>query len=263
LLCALSQDIVKSKIDLVLFSPAIFDPSLCAKTGRGLGNVIATNGIYLDNDGGGMSHQQFAALFPTLRFIIYNSFNSTEKNPRYRVHIPTTGFMTKEAYEAITREIIRRVWQAGYEQHGFDLSKLHAASLFYRPSKAKGGSGFFHDYAGADREALDPEKWLESIEVEEETIDEPQVKSPACPRTERQQVRIDRATQQWRADATTTTRHHKTFFRFGCRLAHAGCSEQEIKDYLHAEAAFACDPNKRRTKIEDVIRSLVQYRLLN
>ena len=56
-----------------LISPSIFDPSLSDETSRGLANIRAIWGIWLDNDGGDLTHQEFARLFPRLRMVITNS----------------------------------------------------------------------------------------------------------------------------------------------------------------------------------------------
>ena len=55
-----------------LISPAIFDPSLSEETSRGLANIRAIWGIWLDNDGGDLTHEEFARLFPRLRMVIVN-----------------------------------------------------------------------------------------------------------------------------------------------------------------------------------------------
>ena len=60
-----------------LISPSIFDPSLSEDTSRGLANIRAIWGIWLDNDGGDLTHEEFARLFPRLRMVIFNSYSST------------------------------------------------------------------------------------------------------------------------------------------------------------------------------------------
>jgi len=74
-----------------LISPAIFDPSLSDETCRGLANIRAIWGIWLDNDGGDLRHEEFARLFPRLRMVIVNSYSSTREKPRWRVFIPGAG----------------------------------------------------------------------------------------------------------------------------------------------------------------------------
>src|SRR5262249_9658065 len=90
-----------------LISPAIFDPSLSEETSRGLANVGAIWGIWLDNDGGDLSHEEFARLFPRLRMVITNSYSSVREKPRWRVFIPTAVAMPIAAHRAISEQIMR------------------------------------------------------------------------------------------------------------------------------------------------------------
>ena len=158
-----------------LISPAIFDPALSAETSRGLDNVRAVWGIWLDNDGGDLGHEAFARLFPRLRMVICNSYSSTPQAPRWRVFIPTTCAMSLAAYRAIAGQIMLTLNRAGYWsdrqladnprirsrlRHGFDMSKLVPSSLFYLPCQAKRPEGsFFVDHDDARRAPLDPFAW--------------------------------------------------------------------------------------------------------
>ena len=158
-----------------LISPSIFDQSLSEDTSRGLVNIRAIQGIWLDNDGGDLTHQEFARLFPRLRMVICNSFSSTSEEPRWRVFIPTTVAMPIAAYKAIGEQIMRTVNRAGYwspeqlatdtriksrKHHGFDLGKLTPSSLFYLPAQAQDPlNSFFIDHNSASRQPLDPYVW--------------------------------------------------------------------------------------------------------
>jgi hypothetical protein len=160
-----------------LISPAIFDPALSDETCRGLANIRAIWGIWLDNDGGDLSHEEFAQLFPRLRMVIINSYSSTPTAPRWRVFIPTTIAMPIAAYRAITEQIMRTVNRAGYwskkqletneriksrKRHGFDMGKLTPSSLFYLPCQAENPvDSFFIDFNSPDRAPLDPYGWAE------------------------------------------------------------------------------------------------------
>ncbi|MBP1180941.1 hypothetical protein [Methylobacterium sp. PvR107] len=73
-----------------MFSPAHFDPSKAADNGRGLDNIVHLRGIWLDNDGGDLTHAAFADLFPYLRIVVWNTASSTAAAPRWRAFIPTT-----------------------------------------------------------------------------------------------------------------------------------------------------------------------------
>jgi hypothetical protein len=160
-----------------LISPAIFDPTLSDETKRGLENIRAIWGIWLDNDGGDLTFREFARLFPRLRMVIVNSYSSTREKPRWRVFIPTTIAMPIAAHRAIIEQIMQTVNRAGYwsqkqldtnpriksrEHHGFDMSKLTPSSLFYLPCQAKNPSdSFFMDFNDGNRAPLDPYLWAE------------------------------------------------------------------------------------------------------
>jgi hypothetical protein len=158
-----------------LISPSIFDPSLSDDTSRGLANIRAIQGIWLDNDGGDLSHQEFARLFPRVRMVITNSYSSTAQEPRWRVFIPTTIAMPIAAYKAIGEQIMRTVNRAGFwaqkqldadpriksrKTHGFDMGKLTPSSLFYLPCQAQNPrDSFFIDHNSTSRQPLDPYEW--------------------------------------------------------------------------------------------------------
>ena len=190
---------VPSKDQNGLISPAIFDPVLTGETKRGLANIRAIWGIWLDNDGGDLSPQQFARMFPRLRMAIFNSYSSTCQIPRWRAFIPTTIAMPIAAYRAIAGQIMRTVNDAGYwskeqltdnrriksgRHHGFDMSKLTPSSLFYLPVQASDpGDSFFLDYNEARRLPLDPYAWADYASnhamPEPEQIVAPVVELPA------------------------------------------------------------------------------------
>jgi hypothetical protein len=169
---------LSSKEDSGLISPAIFDPALSAETKRGLDNIRAIWGIWLDNDGGDLNPDQFARMFPRLRVVICNSYSSTRQKPRWRVFIPTTLAMSVRAYRAIVSQIMLTVNEAGFwsrkqledgrqrkssKHHGFDMSKLVPCSLFYLPCQARDpADSFFVDYNDERRSPLDPYVWAKT-----------------------------------------------------------------------------------------------------
>jgi hypothetical protein len=156
-----------------LISPAIFDPSLSDETKRGLENIRAVWGIWLDNDGGDLTHKEFARLFPRLRMVIFNSYSSTREQPRWRVFIPTTVAMPIAAHTC--ELIMRTVNRAGYwskkqletndriksrRHHGFDMGKLTPSSLFYLPCQAQNpADSFFAEHNSPSRTPLDTYLW--------------------------------------------------------------------------------------------------------
>ena len=178
LLGDLHQQKTTSKEDNVLLSPAHFDPD---KPGtekyRGLANITHVRGIWMDNDGGDLTHHEFARLFPSLRVVVWNTHSSTPAKPRWRAFIPTTYAMSVEVHRCIMKQIVQALRTAGYLSqkdlakgtakkaylcHGFDTSKFNAASLFYGPCQAAHPNGsFFHDYQGGKRGPLDLCMWLD------------------------------------------------------------------------------------------------------
>lgn len=170
------------KNDNFVFSPAHLVPEIPGvDTGRGLANISHLRGIWLDNDGGDLSHVEFAALFPLLRIVVRNTFSSTQAQPRWRAFIPTTLAMDIHVHRLIMRQIHNTLNKAGYwsrEQlkrgsrrksnlcHGFDVGKFNAASMFYLPCQVEQKiNSFFVDYDGEGRHAINPREWIENCEV--------------------------------------------------------------------------------------------------
>jgi hypothetical protein len=145
----------------ILVSPARFSPTKASETRRGLANIESIYGVWLDNDGGGISHQEFRAIFPALRMACFPTFTGGD---RYRVFIPTTQPMTVEVDKNIKRMLIAALHRHGFTDkvagegqrpHGFDMSKITPSSLFYIPCRRPGQVTWFADYAGDE---LDPAK---------------------------------------------------------------------------------------------------------
>jgi hypothetical protein len=170
---------VVAKENSGLFSPAHFDPAKAAETSRGLDNITHVRGIWFDNDGGDLSPNVFADLFPYLRVVVWNTSSSTAEKPRWRAFIPTTCAMSMDVHRLLMTQFETVLNRAGYWSkkqlakkpgiksqrcHGFDESKFNAASLFYLPSQAKDPKdSFFRDCAEDDpkRGPLDVHQWIE------------------------------------------------------------------------------------------------------
>ena len=97
-----------------MIAPADFDPDASDETTRGLDNVRHIRGIWLDNDGGDLTYQEFAKLFPHLRMAIWNTYSHTSANPRWRVFIPTTLAMSVDIHKMIMRQIESVLNEKGY-----------------------------------------------------------------------------------------------------------------------------------------------------
>lgn len=289
---------IACKEDAGLLSPAYFDPSM-AETGRGLANVRVLRGIFLDNDGGHLSHAEFARLLPRLRIVVWNTYSSTPEKPRWRAFIPTTHATSKRIHDLILEQIFRALNDGGYwseEQlrknsriknprtHGFDLSKLNAASLFYLPAQAKHPEGsFFVDYGENDarRGPISPSKWVKRSIVHQKVEPEPakarteskaQV-APKCPDEGLERLRAaltkagkpkaaehrrDVAIQEWQEVARQPGVGHSEFFRLGAALKRAGLDPAEVEQTLSEQAWFARHPSERRSQIADIVRSLAK-----
>lgn len=170
---------VVAKEEAGVFAPAHFDPAKAAETGRGLDNVTHLRGIWLDNDGGDLTHAAFADLFPYLRIVVWNTASSTAAAPRWRAFIPTSLAMSLDVHALIMAQIERVLNKAGYwgkrqlekrsgikerRCHGFDESKFNGASLFYLPCQAKDPAhSFFVDYGEGDpnRAPLNLYAWID------------------------------------------------------------------------------------------------------
>jgi hypothetical protein len=139
------QQAVADKTSNAMLCPAVFLPD----TGRALKNIVEVGGgLWLDNDTGHFSPEQFAELFPGLQFIAFNTFSTTIDRPKYRLVIATDASMDADCYSAAMHEFIRRIAEIDSE-HGFDLAPTHAAALFYLPCQAASGYSFFIVQPGA------------------------------------------------------------------------------------------------------------------
>jgi hypothetical protein len=147
------QQNIATKETNAMLCPAVFLPD----KGRALQNVIeVAGGLWLDNDTGHFSPEQFAELFPDLHFVALNTFSTTKDKPKYRLVIPTDDSMDADCYSAAVHEFIRRIENVDHD-HGFDPVPTHAAALFYLPCQAASGYSFFTVQPG---DVLDIEKWL-------------------------------------------------------------------------------------------------------
>jgi hypothetical protein len=189
-LMALHRRVLDTKEESGLFSPAHFDPDLADETCRGLDNVRHVRGIWLDNDGGDLRHDEFVRFFPFLRVVIWNTYSHTPEQPRWRAFIPTTHAMSKDVHSLMMAQIQKVLNDKGYwskkqletnprikscQTHGFDLSKFNAASLFYLPCQAKNPEdSFFLDHNDKGRGPLDVCQWIENRIVDLRPKDEPE-----------------------------------------------------------------------------------------
>ena len=74
----------KSKEDLYLFSPAIFDPNRSTEKNRGKENILYLRHIVLDFENGELQPETLPKLFPDLQMVVTNTFSHTSDKPRFR-----------------------------------------------------------------------------------------------------------------------------------------------------------------------------------
>ena len=86
--------------------------------------------------------------------------------------------MNGQQYKVITGELVKTIIAAGFyekkaqgQQHGLDMTKLNAVSLFYLPCQPKDPSGaYFKVFKGNGREPLIVQEWIEKYIAEEEAL---------------------------------------------------------------------------------------------
>ncbi|PPQ35825.1 hypothetical protein [Rhodoblastus acidophilus] len=297
----LHERVVLAKDESGLISPSRFNPDAAADTKRGLANVEYVNGIWLDNDGGDLGVEKFVEFFPHLRMVIWNTYSHTPAKPRWRVFIPTSMALSLDAHRLIMHRIMKVLNENGYwlkEQrekdhrikngrlHGFDRSKLNAASLFFLPCQAKNpGDSFFHDFNDDSRGPLDVVRWLDDCiailrdpepeperEAEPEAVIAGPIPAPSggvvcaqliavqqkllAERTANPARIIDAAVAEWRQ--TSRGHGHEGFFRLARTLHWAGITGFDLQQKLREEAAYAYSPNDRRAEINGIVRKLDQ-----
>lgn len=278
---SLHRRTVLRKEDSGLISPAHFDPSMSDATARGLANVRQVRGIWLDNDGGDLTPDKFAALFPALRIACWNTFSSTAERPRWRAFIPTTQAMSRKVHGLVFRQIVKVLNANGYWskqeiadrprlrsrlEHGFDAATMTASALFYLPCQAaESAASFFQDFAGAKRRPLEPVLWIKRAIVaptrEAPTqVTEIPVTRPAGHRiTLRSRTEDDAAREaidRWRSSCRASGVGHGEFFKLAIGLRKAGYDDHELEAALREQAALARHPTERRLEIPRLIRSI-------
>lgn len=290
---AIHQTRLDMKEEAGLISPAHFDPEMDERTSRGLKNVRHLRGIWLDNDGGDLTPEQFALLMPRQRVVAWNTFSSTPDRPRWRAFIPTTEAMSKEAHGLVLGEILYRLNRAGYWTpdeltarprvmkrltHGFDLSKLTASSLFYLPSQAAHPKGsFFCDFTGDERSPLEPANWIKWAvehgigEAPDRPVADPNESSalscgggsaklrvvrPASANAGVSESKRAAAINGWRSAGQGIGAGNRAFYSLAVALKRAGLNGRALADTLYDEAVYAEHASERRRDIPRIIRRL-------
>jgi hypothetical protein len=259
---------VASKEDALLISPSLFKP-----VGRKYEQIVSTLNIWLDFDEGDLLPDDFAKLFPRLKFVIFNSYHHRTDRPRFRVVLFTSTPLTIEAYEMVYKLIRAKLKEAGYatpatkqalvrgKQSGLDWSKHVATSLFYLPAQAEvAEESFFQAYDDDEREAIDVLSWLKNYHEPVVVDDAPDIADPADNDAEAAPQPINEANRQ-AATSHWRTCHKNTgnseWFAFAWSLACANVPLPDIERTLHVELAHA--PKKYQRKLRSQIKTIVAF----
>ena len=253
-------------------------PGMASETSRGLANIRAIWGIWLDCDGGDLRPDEFAAMFPHLTMVMYNSASSTKEAPRWRAVIPTTCAMTIDVHRDILMQLMKALNHRGYyskkqlekraqrglggKLHGFDLSKFAACSLFYLPVQAAAGrdASFFLTFDGGKRQAINPYEWIDRTIIDHRPQPEPEpvqmvrqlMPATDCPRLQTD-ARVDRRGRGREGEGQSgsapvssdreVAQHARSdgndaFLRLGRDLERTGMSLADIDATLWQEAGY-------------------------
>ena len=276
------HDRIAPKDRAFLWSPAEFDPDMASETSRGLANIKALWGIWLDCDGGDLQPHDFAAMFPHLTMVMYNSASSTKAAPRWRAVIPTTCAMTIDVHRDILMQLMKVLSRRGYyskkqlekraqrglsgKLHGFDPSKFAACSLFYLPVQAAAGraASFFMTFDSCKRQAINPYEWIDKTIIDHRPQPKPEpvhtmrqpMPATACPRLRQMRELIaeeeaDKAeTYRVQCQSSAIERWRSApakggndaFLRLARDLERAGMSLADIGTTLWQEASYLWAP---------------------
>ena len=271
LLADMQTDVIADKEDRCLISPGVYDPRLSPNTKKGLANLVSMSGIWLDNDGGDLAPHTFAKML-RVPLVIFNSFNATKANPRWRVWIPTSHLITADVHREIIAQICkmligRKFYGKRYidkvrkndpdradriKHHGFDESKFTPASSFYLPSQAKAGpdASFFLDF-NWQNDLLNPYHWVaRSInDHREPTIVKPPVARSEGPQTD-DGAKVNTAIANWRTHGQGDG--NSGFFKLAVAFRHAGLGWFEAEPKLRYEAVFSHGSRSTADRLRDL-----------
>ena len=251
-----AQQSYTSKEDNLLISGAIFDPDADTETNKGLNNVLVCSSMWLDFDGGELSHNDLSMILSDICHISFNSFNNgTNGQLRYRCFIPLKTPVTAKQYHVlwdIINERIEKYCQKYQMESGLDRSKRTANSWFYMPCQSSQGSKFniWFDHWHLDL-ILDPVKMLDGrIVMEEDST--PIYTQPVVSK----ELDYSAALARWQSTQAKAGEGNKRFFAFAVELAKLGFDVAQIQNILHQSAVFARHPEERRKQIPSIMKSM-------
>src|SRR5262249_5796820 len=222
---------VVSKESAAMLSPSTFRADEVGEA-RKYEHIASILNLWFDFENGDLTPKRFAALFPRIKMVIFNSYRHTNAKPRYRVVMFTATPLTIEEYKLIYKMIRLKLLEAGYhtkitqphktmKQSGMDWSKHTPTSLFYLPTQAEvAEDSFFHVHDGEGREPIDAMAWLqnyhEAVVVDDAPVADPVNDAEAAPLPE---AKVQAATSHWRTVHKNTGNNAWFDFAWGLALA--------------------------------------------
>ncbi len=231
---------------------ALYDVNGMRKSDR----FLCANGIMLDNDGGGMTPDEFANFMPGLEMFVFNTFSSTPESPRWRVYIPTSTIMPAECYKRIVTRIFTSLDNAGFHQHGFDTPKKSASDLMYLPCQAAHPEGsFFIEYRGPTRSPLHPMSWINFDDAPEELMQLVEM-SGSARGSHGPQIEADFQEDllRWRTEGNLPGKRNPGWSTLYFALISKGIRFDRIRDIMSEEAQRCSHSRDRKDRLAQLER---------
>jgi hypothetical protein len=276
-----SRNVYTSKNEIPCVSGALFDVNKSDETNRGNDNVELVRGMWIDIEKGTMTHQEFAHLFPLIRFAAYNTFRHTRDRLRFRIYIPTSRAMLDSEYRMVHNEIVYVLEKNGYRSdklsddtcrmdlqgkyHGIDRLP-HPCAVFALPCQAQERSAsFFKEYKGDLREPLDVDDWIQH-RIAPDDMSEPFKYVPdnedQLDISLEQQAGIDTCMAEWYRIGIFPGEGDSAIFTLYHSLCALKLHPQTISERLYEAAQSAHSPKDRRKQVDRLMIGLRRWHRL-
>lgn len=129
--------VVAEKEENFLLSAAHYDPHRNPDPSkeRGLGNITRIRGVWMDNDGGDLTHRDFADCF-RVRMVVFNSHRSTPEAVRWRCWLPTNRWISVDVHNHLVANILEKLRKRKYfgDNHVRDTLTRALREAGFRPA---------------------------------------------------------------------------------------------------------------------------------
>jgi hypothetical protein len=250
-----------TKEEAKMFCNSVMDPEKAEAGFRTRKHIVFVRDIWLDFENGDLTPEDFAEIFPNLQMWIFNSFNHTTENPRFRIVISTTANMTPDEYEKIWDMIRENLRREGFSvgkptkrfehlpKSGLDTSKRPPTSLFYLPTQAKDqADSFIIELQGGSRKPLDHRQWLRIYKAPAPKPRRPQ--TPAKPVSHTLQDKIDAILDEM--VSAPKGKGNAAVHDAGIKLKRLGLSGSEASELIKDKVGFMRSPPDRMQDAERV-----------